>query len=96
MHIYKCILHIPKYHTMKTYRRVQVQLCVFLNSAVDGGEWSDSRSSHFTPEKLPGGLQSLFGHCGTKNFLPLLGYCLFLRKRIIMSKTFEVFTVVEI
>jgi len=33
---------------------VKVQLHAFLNSALDGGEWSASRPGHFTPkERVP-------------------------------------------
>jgi hypothetical protein len=36
---------------MKTYRGVEIQLHTFLTLALDGGEWSASHPSHFTPEK---------------------------------------------
>jgi len=39
---------------MKAYRGVEVKLHIFLASAVDGSEWSASRSSYFYPkEKAP-------------------------------------------
>jgi hypothetical protein len=38
---------------MKTYEGVDVSVHVFLTSALVGGEWSDSRSHHFTYEKTP-------------------------------------------
>jgi hypothetical protein len=38
---------------MKMYGGVDVQIHVFLTSALDGGEQSASRSSHFTPGKEP-------------------------------------------
>jgi hypothetical protein len=34
---------------MKAYVGVELQLHVFLTSALDGGEWLASRLSHFTP-----------------------------------------------
>jgi hypothetical protein len=50
----------------------------FLTSALDGGEWSDSRPDRFIPGKRTAGIHwtgvwvSRSGHCGTeKNFLPL-------------------------
>jgi hypothetical protein len=40
---------------MKTYRGVEVYLRSFLTSALDGGEWSASRPSRFSPrERAPG------------------------------------------
>jgi hypothetical protein len=40
---------------MKTYLGVEVQRHAFLASALDGGEWSTSRPSRFTPgERNPG------------------------------------------
>jgi hypothetical protein len=48
-------LCLTKLHTMKTYWGVEVQLHAFLTSALDGGEWSASRSGRFTPrEGTPG------------------------------------------
>jgi hypothetical protein len=43
----KLSLCCTKYHTMKTLRRVEVQLHTFLNSALDGGNWSASRFRRF-------------------------------------------------
>jgi hypothetical protein len=40
---------------MKTYTGVDVQIHVFLNSALVGGKWSASRLGRFTPgERAPG------------------------------------------
>jgi hypothetical protein len=41
---------ITKYHAMKIFLEggVEVYLHAFLTSALDGGEWSDSRPSRFT------------------------------------------------
>jgi len=39
------------------YEGVEFQLHTFLNSALDGGKWSASCPSHFTPaERTPGTL----------------------------------------
>jgi hypothetical protein len=40
---------------MKAYGGVDVQIHIFLTSALAGGEWSASRPSRFTPgKKIPG------------------------------------------
>jgi hypothetical protein len=40
---------------MKAYRGVDVQIHIFLTSALVGGEWSASRLGRFTPrERAPG------------------------------------------
>jgi len=50
----KLFLWLTTHHSMKTYGGVDMYLHVFLTSVVDGGEWSASRSSHFTPgEEIP-------------------------------------------
>jgi hypothetical protein len=38
---------------MKTYVGVDVYIRIFLTSALAGGEWSVSRSGHFTPREEP-------------------------------------------
>jgi len=38
---------------MKTYRGVDLKLHTFLNSELDGGEWSASSFGTFTPWKKP-------------------------------------------
>jgi len=38
-------------HIMKLYVGVEVQLHSFLTSAIDGGEWSASRSGRFAPNE---------------------------------------------
>ena len=38
-------------HNMQTFGRVEVQLQIFLASALYGGEWSDSSPRHFNPGK---------------------------------------------
>jgi hypothetical protein len=43
------------HYAMKTYGGGDVQIHVFLTSALVGGEWSPSRPSRFTPkERVPG------------------------------------------
>jgi len=60
---------------MKSYEGVAVWLHLFLTSALDGGEWSDSRPGRFTPRESPptprypldislSGTQSQSGHRG--------------------------------
>jgi hypothetical protein len=47
-----CIL--IKHYTMKAYGGVDVEVHIFLTVALDGGEWSVSRPSHFAPgERAP-------------------------------------------
>jgi hypothetical protein len=70
-----------KYYTMNIYGGVEVQLHA-LTLALNGGEWSVSRPSHFTlGERFPNplhkrlsGPQSQSGHDGyDRNSLPVLG-----------------------
>jgi hypothetical protein len=43
------------YYAMKAYRGVDVEIHIFLSSALAGGEWSASRLCRFTPEeRTPG------------------------------------------
>jgi hypothetical protein len=36
---------------MNKHRGMEVQLHIFITSALDGDEWSDSRFGYFIPEK---------------------------------------------
>jgi hypothetical protein len=45
----KLSLCLTEHHIMKAYWGVEVQLHEFLTAALDGGEWSASRPSRFTP-----------------------------------------------
>jgi hypothetical protein len=45
----KLFLCLTKHHTMETYGGMDVQLHVFITSALDGGKWSASHPSYFTP-----------------------------------------------
>jgi hypothetical protein len=48
-------LCLPTYQIIKTYGGVEIQLHVFLTSAIDGGDWSVSSPGRFTPEeRAPG------------------------------------------
>jgi hypothetical protein len=62
---------------MKAYWGVGLYLHAFLTSALDGGEWSASRPSRFSPRKeslVPIGPQSWSGRSGEeKNSHPLPG-----------------------
>jgi hypothetical protein len=50
----KLSLCLIKYHAMKTYGRMEVQLHASLTSTLDGGKWSASQPGSFTPgEKTP-------------------------------------------
>jgi hypothetical protein len=47
-------LCLIKHYTMKAYGRVDVEIHIFLTSALAGGEWSASRPGRFTPgERVP-------------------------------------------
>jgi hypothetical protein len=45
------VLNLIKHYAMKAYGGVDVQIHIFLTSALVGGEWSASRSGRFTPGK---------------------------------------------
>jgi hypothetical protein len=47
--------------TMNTYGRVQVKFHAFVNSVLDGGQWSATHPSRFSPVK-PGGTYSYSNH----------------------------------
>jgi hypothetical protein len=42
---------LTMYHAMKTFEGVDLQLQVFLTTALDGSEWSASRPRRFIPGK---------------------------------------------
>jgi hypothetical protein len=51
----KLSLCLTNYYAMKAYVGVDVQIHIFLTSALAGGEWSASRPGRFTPgERVPG------------------------------------------
>jgi hypothetical protein len=72
----------PQMYNLKNFRSGGIAP-LFLTSALDTGEWSASRPSHFTPRgnspqyplvRRLGGPKSWCGHCEEeKNLLPLLG-----------------------
>jgi hypothetical protein len=51
---------------MKTYGGFDVQIHVFLTSALVGGEWSDSRPCRFPPEKRAPGTHWIGGWVGPR------------------------------
>jgi hypothetical protein len=51
---------------MKAYGRVDVQIHIFLTSAIAGGEWSASRPGRFTPRERAPGIHWLGGWVGPK------------------------------
>jgi hypothetical protein len=67
---------------MKTYGGVDVQIDIFLTSALLEGEWSDSRPSRLTPGERAPGIHWIGGWMGPRfglddmeenKFLTLLG-----------------------
>jgi hypothetical protein len=51
-----------KHYTMQAYEGVDVQIHIFLTSALVGGEWSTSRLGRFTPgERAPAGTHWIGG-----------------------------------
>jgi hypothetical protein len=54
---------------MKTYVGLEVQLQEFLTSALDGSEWSASRSGIFTPKEIAPGTQWIGGWVGPRTGL---------------------------
>jgi hypothetical protein len=61
-----------KHHAMKAYARVDVYTHVFLTSALVGGEWSASLSSHFTPGERAPRTQWIGGWVGRRIGLEVL------------------------
>jgi hypothetical protein len=54
---------------MKTYGGVNVEIHVFLTSALTGGEWSASRTGRFTPRENAPGTHSIGGWVGPRTGL---------------------------
>jgi len=54
---------------MKVYWGVKIQLRAFLTSALDGGEWSASRSGSFTPKESAPGTHWIGGWVGPRAVL---------------------------
>jgi hypothetical protein len=54
IYMYICVIRRlkVKYHRLTEYDRVEVRLRAFLNSALDGNEWSPSSLSPFIPGKI--------------------------------------------
>jgi hypothetical protein len=54
---------------MKTYGGVDVQIHIFLTSALDGGEWSASHPGRFTPRETNHGTHWIGGWVGPRTGL---------------------------
>jgi hypothetical protein len=57
----KLSLCLTRHHAMKTYSGSEGIVHAFLTSALDGGEWSASRPSHFTPRERASGTHRIGG-----------------------------------
>jgi hypothetical protein len=44
------VVPVRKYHTMKAYGGMDIQLGALLTAAQDGGKWSNSRPDLFIPD----------------------------------------------
>jgi hypothetical protein len=51
--VFQAKLQVISLHTMKTYGRMEVQLQIFLASALNGSEWLAARPRYFNPGKDP-------------------------------------------
>jgi len=49
----KLKVKVVRFHVMKAYGGLDVQLHFFLTSRIDGGEWSTSRSGHLRLGREP-------------------------------------------
>jgi hypothetical protein len=65
----KLSLWLTKYHAMKTYGGMEIQMHVFLTSTLDGGEWLDSRPGRFTPEETAPDIHLIEGWVGPRTDL---------------------------
>jgi hypothetical protein len=62
----KLSLCLTKHHPMKTYWGMEVWFHAFVASALDGGVWSASRPSRFTPRKRLLGTHWIGGWVGPR------------------------------
>jgi hypothetical protein len=62
----KVSLSLTEHQAIKTYWGVEVELHAFLTAALDGGEWSASRSGRFTPREKASGTHWLGGWVGPR------------------------------
>jgi hypothetical protein len=62
-------LCLTKHHATKPYGEVEIQIQLFLTSALDGGEWSASRP-WYPSEKRLGGRHSRSGGDGEQKNIP--------------------------
>jgi hypothetical protein len=62
-------LCLIKHYIMKTYGGVDVQIHVFLTSALVGGEWSASLPGRVTPGEMAPGIRWIGGLVGPRTSL---------------------------